>query len=184
MKYSKSILIAALLIISACGSDDTLIDMIPDDNAVPPGTPGSITCKIDGENFSASGVLATGDLAFTGEFYVLGIAGVDFIDQDTVGLVLVVSGNGFGTLMEGQVITGTGDIINNPLAAGEVNINQLPAKEVAATSLETDVATITITNLDRDNELISGTFSLEGLDPDTNTTVIVTEGDFTDIPYN
>jgi len=182
MTLSRSLLFLAIICLSACGSDD--IVMPPGDNDAAPGTPGSITCMINGESFSASGVLATGVITFTGDFYGIALAGVDFFDQDTVGLALAISGNGFSTLMEGQVITGEGDIVNNPVAAGEVNINQRPSKEITASSLETEVATITITRLDRDLELISGTFSFEGLDPNSNTSVIVTQGDFTDIPYN
>ncbi len=181
MTLSRSLLFLAIICLFACSSDDAVI---PDDNDVAPGTPGSITCMINGDGFSASGVLATGVITFSGDFYGIALAGVDFFGQDTVGLALAISGNGFSTLMEGQVVTGEGDIVNIPLAAGEVNINQRPSKEITASSLETEVATITITSLDTDLKLISGTFSFEGLDPDSNTSIIVSQGDFTEIPYD
>lgn len=184
MTFSKPALIVSFIFLFGCGTDDGGLIDIPGDEPVAPGTPGSVTCKIDGENFSASGVLATGVLTFTGDFYAMAIGGVDFFGQDTVGLALAMSGNNFATVMQGQVFTGEGDIINTPLGAGEVNINQRPGKEIRAESLETKIATITITKLDQTNELVSGTFTFQGLDTDNNTTIIVADGVFADIPYN
>lgn len=185
--FSKPAVVVAflMLVVFSCGTDEgTLIDLVPDNDPVAPGTPGSVTCKVDGTDFSASGVLATGTLTFTGDFYAMAIAGVDFFGQDTVALALAMSGTDFANLMENEAFTGEGDIVNSNLGAGEINIHRRPTIDDKASSLETEIANITITKLDRDNELFSGTFSFEGLDPDTNTRIVVTEGVFTDIEYN
>ena len=179
---AAGIWLIALLIMSSCGSDDTP-DLLPDDDDVVPGTPRSVTCKINGEGFSATVPFTGGTLSLTGSFYAIAIVGADFFGRDTVSIAIAISGNELSTLNTGDAFSGTGNILED-FAVGEVNVNNRPSVEQEASSSETDNATVTITKIDRDNKLISGTFSYEAVDPDSQTTFSVTEGVFTDIEYD
>ena len=174
--------LVALLILSACGSDDAT-DLLPDDDDVAPGTPRSITCKIDGQDFSATVPFVTGALSLTDDFYAIAFVGVDFFGQDTISVAFAINGTDLATINNGDTFSGNGNLFQD-FALGEVIVNNRPSVEQEASSSETDIATVTVTKIDTAKKLISGTFSFEALDPNTQTTFLVTEGVFTDIEYD
>ena len=171
-----------VLLMAACGSDDSA-DPVPDNNEVEPGTPGSVTCKIDGEAFSAVSPFNAAQVTFTDDFYAIAVTGIDFFDQDTVAVALAMSGINFSSLSAGAVFSGTGTV-GLDFALGAVEVNRRPTTEIDARSDETEVAEFTITKIDRENQLISGTFSYRAVDPDTGSSFEVSDGIFTDMEYN
>ncbi|MDN5215827.1 DUF6252 family protein [Fulvivirgaceae bacterium BMA12] len=178
---STGMWIIALVLFTACGSDDDT-GLIPDDD-VAPGTPGSITCKINGQTYAATFPFVTGALSTTNDIYSFALGGVDFLGKDTVSIAMAMTGTDLSRLSAGDTFSGTGNIFIN-FALGTVIVKNRPAVDEDASSSETDVATITVTKIDRDNELISGTFSYEAFDDDTQNTFKVTDGVFADIKYD
>ncbi len=175
------ILVLTFTFLLACGGDGD--DLIPDNDQVNPGTPGSITCKINGDDFSAVFPFTTGTLSNATGFFTLGVGGVDFFENDSVGVVLAVTGSNFDNLEAGDVFTGTPTNLLE-LAVGGVVVRRGNVVEEDATSGETQIITITITKIDRSEELVSGTFSFQAEDPDSGVNFTVSDGVFSDIEYN
>ena len=182
LKFTGLSCLAVLLMFSSCKPDDD--DANPTVTPEVPVTPklGKIDCKINGKSFSAAYPFTSGAIANTSPFYSIAVGGFDFIDGDSVGVALAMTGTDFSSLANGDVFQGS-TALPGMYALGSVSFNS-GAKEEDADSEETLIATITVTKIDRDNNVISGTFSYEAKDPDTESEFTVTEGVFTDIKYD
>ncbi len=148
-----------------------------------PTQTGSITAKINGEDFSVSGLLVTANLTeSTANIQTLAIGGAKLpLDGITRAIALAIvstDGNGF---QAGQTYTATS---TTEAAAGEYSIDDGNAIDIKAVSENTDVATITLTDIDFTQKIVSGTFSFDGADKDDlNTIYEVRDGVFKDVSF-
>lgn len=168
--------------LSACSNDDDPTDPIPGDDDVKPGDPGTITCTIDGEKFASGSLLTTGSLSTNDDFFTLGGVGVDFLDSDTLGIVFAMIGTNFSSLQSGQVFKSDQNSIVNTVTA-QLSIDRKPAVEIRARTFGSNADIFTLTGINRDEGVYSGTFSFDAKDEDTGVTYEVRDGIFTDIPY-
>lgn len=182
---SSPLLILTLLVsLSGCLSDD--VEEIIDDIDDISGTPGSLVADVNGDSFSSSGSFVTADLSDqqNGGFTIT-MAGVRFKDGFGSGIALVLFGTGFESLAVGDTFVGSD---SERLVAGAYTIENLEddndSGEVNAGSLLNGSSRCTITKIDRTNGLISGTFSFDAVDEDTEETFEIRNGVFTDIEYN
>ncbi|MEM7370283.1 MAG: DUF6252 family protein [Bacteroidota bacterium] len=143
----------------------------------------SMRAEINGESFAANGILVSGELTESNaSVQTLAIGAAELpIGGLTRGLVLaVVSSDGSG------IVAGTTYSASSTTgrAAGEYTLDD-DQIDVKAVSANTEVATITITDIDFDQQLVSGTFSFDGVDENDPTTIYeVREGVFTDVSFD
>lgn len=144
---------------------------------------GSITADINGESFSASGILVTGELTESNaSVQTLAIVGAELpLSGLTRGLVLAVVSTDGGGIIAGETYSATSSTLR---AAGEYTLDDDAQIDVKAYSSNTDVASISITAIDFDQKLVSGTFSFDAVDEDDpNTVYEVRNGTFTDVSF-
>lgn len=143
---------------------------------------GEFSATINGENFTAKGILVTAhyDSSATG-VVTLGIGAAKLpLDGVTKAFALAavsIDSTGIGA---GDVFTSASV---NKVGAGEYSVKS-DTQDIKAVSAETKNATIMITAFDLTNKLVSGTFSFDGIDEDDpNTIYEVRDGIFTDIEF-
>lgn len=163
------------ILFSACSEVDPIIDMATG--------PNSISAKINGENFSASGILVTAEYSTTtsGTVQTLAIGAAKLpLNGVTTAIALAVVALDSSDFQSGAIFVATD---SSRLAAGEYSLDD-NSVDIKAVSSNTDVATITLTEIDFTNKTVSGTFSFDGADDDDpNTIYEVREGVFTEIPF-
>lgn len=176
MKYSYLIFALASVLFLACQSVDP--------NEIIENTEGgSLSATINGEAFSVSGVQVSAEYAAnTDMVQTMAVGGASLpLDGITRGLVLaIVSTDGTG-IQAGDVYSGQSVV---KVASCEWTLEEDMSEGVNAVSNITEVATIAITAIDYDNNLVSGTFSFDGVDKDATSTIYeVRDGKFTDVPF-
>lgn len=176
-------LMFSFLFVTGCGSDDSedIIEDLNDDmDNVDPGTPGSITAKINGEDFSISGIFVTADLSDQSNGYLLAIGGLKWVNETYYGMTLAMISSDFSTLDVGDTFSGGN---SEMFFAGGYSVEIDDEIEIQSSSELVSSASCTITKIDRENNLISGTFSFDAIDDSAEKTYEVREGVFTDIEY-
>lgn len=143
---------------------------------------GEFSATINGENFTAKGILVTAEYvsAATG-VTSLGIAAAKLpLDGVTKAFALAIVSIDSTGIEAGDVFT---SVSVQKVGAGEYTVKS-DTEDIKAVSSETKIATITITDFDLDNKLVSGTFSFDGIDEDDpNTVYEVRDGIFTDVEF-
>lgn len=179
MKLSKSILpilVITFVFLSACIKvEDPVID-------VPEGT-ATFSAKINGETFSVSGVQVTAEYVSQNVMVqTLGIAAAELpVNGVTRAIALAIVSTDSSGINEGETYVATS---TSKAGAGEYNYDN-GTVDIKALSSITDVATITITKIDYNSKHVSGTFSFNGADDQTSSTIyIITDGVFTDVPFD
>ncbi len=143
---------------------------------------GEFTCKINGTEFSVSGLLVTAEYSeIQAGVTTLAIAAAKLpLDGITEGFALAAVSTDSTGIEAGDVFTATSI---QKAGAGEYVLNG-DNQDVKAVSSESKTATITITAIDYDAKLVSGTFSFDGIDEDDpNTVYEIRDGVFTDVEF-
>lgn len=177
-KYSGSlsILIILIVIFSSCNKLDE--DEIIENS----GAKQSISAKINGEDFSASGILVTAQYSNLNEMvHSLAIGGAELpFNGVTRAIALAIVSADSTEINQGEIYTA---ISNSKIGAGEYAYDN-NSIDIKAVSENTDIATITITKIDYDKKLVSGTFSFDGSDEDDPGTIYqIRDGVFTDVSF-
>ncbi|MEA1787647.1 hypothetical protein U1E44_16215 [Arenibacter sp. GZD96] len=155
---------------------------------------GSIKSITNGEAFDSSGILATGIYGQDEDVFTLSISGGDGIDasrdidqRNQRGVALAISSTnlGFDDLEVGVTYNGTN---GNNLLNGGFELFLFYVKIIDCESVEggldiSPTASLEFSKIDRQNQLLSGTFEFLATDPDTGNTFPVVNGTFTDIWY-
>lgn len=143
---------------------------------------GEFSATVNGENFTAKGILVTAQYQTTASgITTLAIGAAKLpLDGVTKGFALAAVSIDSTEIAAGDVFTG--DSIEK-VAAGEYSVDS-DTEDIKAGSSQTKTATITITSIDFSTKLVSGTFSFDGTDDDDpNTVYEVRDGVFTDVVF-
>ena len=170
---SFTVLIITLFLFSSCGE---IVDIIDD-----PDGKNTITATINGEEFKISGLLVTATYTEQDMVKTLGFGGAKLpLDGVTNTIALAVVTSDSVGINSGDVFSAT---TLTKAATGQYSIDGDGVK-IRALSTNTDVATITISEIDFDQKLVSGTFSFDAVDNDDPDTVYeVRDGVFTDVSF-
>jgi len=170
-----SILLFFMLLFSACKEEDNGID-IPTDG-------GEISAKINGKEFSTSGILVTAEYNIQNEtIHSLAIGGAKLpVNGVTEAIALAIVSTDASGINVGDTYTAT----STTKIAGAEYVFDDNTTDIKALSGNTDVVTITITDIDFDKKLVSGTFTFDGTDDDDpNTIYEVRDGIFKDVSFS
>ncbi len=145
---------------------------------------GTLTATVDGDLFSASGTEITAEHnTINTVTHTLTIGGIELpINGVTKSIVLaaVLTNNPTG-FVSGEVYTASDP---DRVAAGEYVRND-NSVDIKALSSNTGEATITITEIDFTNNLVSGTFSFDASDDDDpNTIYKIRNGEFKEVAFD
>ncbi len=176
-RFLLTLLLSSIVLLSSCDSDDS------DDSNTPGGQPeaGTFTAVVDGESFSSSWPFATAIVTETSNGgFTIALAGTRVSTSESEAVTVGVVGSDFMSLTAGSVFTGQS---SNTLAYGGYALDQDDGTEISASSEDNSSAICTITAIDFDAKLISGTFSFEAIDGSTGQVITVTEGVFTNLNY-
>lgn len=188
MKNNLSIIVTVCFIsfLSSCLSDEAedIIDQINDG-------PGTITATINGVNFNSGGRLSEARLEFTNQNaqYSLRIDAEEEKDGFEEDLDLNLFGGDFSLLEVGDTFRGDGNNGNPNDLIFSGNYSKIGRTQGDNTDIQTATQSVsgdvcTITKLDRENRLVSGTFSYDAVDIFDGVTVYeVRNGVFTDLRY-
>ncbi|MDF9798686.1 hypothetical protein OKW21_003949 [Catalinimonas alkaloidigena] len=189
MKKNPSALLfffVCLTFLAACSNDDeddVAKDILEDieDNLSQNGI-ASITATINGNEFSASGVFVTSVLSPLGNgSYNLAIGGARINDGVNYALVLGIISSDFSSLSEGDTFVGDD---SEKLMIGYYTLDDNNTVDFKAETEMAETNILTITKIDREAKLISGTFSYDAIDEDTKNVYEVRDGEFTDVQYD
>lgn len=187
--YFALFAISVILLSNACKKEETL-DEDPEETEIT-NEPGTVTAKIDGEFFknngffSVSSSLSINDdsneyrFNFSAERDKNGVE-----DRITFSLF----GLDFESLKEGAVFA-AGSNINEGGLNFDGDFYRISRVEGDDTDIITDSeqnanSTCTITKLDRENRLISGTFAFKSIEIfGSGQTFVISDGVFTELPY-
>ncbi len=190
-KLKLACLFVAISLLSLIGCSKNSIE-----NAVEEHTDeiGFVIANVNGKSFKTPnedllldnlGKFAGASINLLSNLYIITISAIDV--QDGLGqpknIGLVIIDTDFNTLEVGKVFNTVALNIATPgagawyLENSEFDTDETLFKE----GLQEIV--IKITALDRENKLISGEFSFERLEPETNTHYSITDGKFTNLPY-
>lgn len=172
-----------LCFFTACGTDDEVNDILEDigDNQTQNGI-ASIKASVNGNEFSASGVFVTSALSSLGNgSYSLAIGGARINNGINYGLVVGIVSTDFSRLSVGDTFVGDD---SEALMIGYYTLDDNNANDFRAESEMENNNTLTITKIYREAKLISGTFSYDAIDEDTNNVYEVRDGEFTDVLYD
>lgn len=153
------------------------------DDPIITGDEGTLSCRIDGDLFSVSGILVSAELQYVGtEIQSLAIGGAEVpFGGVTRSIALALISADSSDIAVGDVYTATS---SNKIAAAEYGYDD-GVNDLSALSDNTDIALIRITKLDWSARTVSGTFQFEGVDDnDPGTVYSITDGEFTDIPFD
>ncbi|MEO1449157.1 MAG: DUF6252 family protein [Bacteroidota bacterium] len=145
---------------------------------------GLLEALVNGVEFKVGGLLVSAEINdLANGIQTLTVGGANLpVNGEHDGIVLAVVSTDSTDIEAGEVYKAS---LQDPRVGGEYVIERDNQDDLKAFSSETGVATITITALDRDKKLVSGTFSFDAVDPDFPDTVYeVREGKFTAVPYN
>ncbi len=174
-----SALIIIVLLVS-CATSDNEID--PFKGILNPEK-GSLSAKVNGQDFSTAYPFVTAEIAGDIPFMALAVAGVRTNATDTTGIVLAFFvSTDFVSTADNQEFKGD-NLPFNFHFTGAYTSNVHTADRINASSTETDIALATITMIDTVNKKVSGTFSFTAKDPDTDISYQVTDGKFENIEY-
>jgi hypothetical protein len=161
-KIFKTLLCLTLfgLLLTSCSKDS-------DNNDTPVAPAGKFIAKIDGVSFEADG----GAQIYNDVIIVAGINGTKSVS------VIVTKG-----------VTGTYDVKGTPGGVTpDAEVNYSPDGQTVFTStldISEKAGTVTITEIDKVNKTVSGTFSSAVISGNTATYAQITSGSFTKIPYS
>ncbi|WNJ20355.1 hypothetical protein [Pontibacter sp. G13] len=164
-----------IMLFVACQNNEIDFDPTPSTN--------SIRATVDGVEVAISGITVTGNYTENSNWMqTLTVGGARTNPNGQVeGISLVMISADTTGIMEGDTYTATSLAKRG---SGLYYIDNSPS-DISATSLNSDVATITITKLDYTEKLVSGIFSFEGVDDDQpNQTYQVIDGEFTDVSFD
>ena len=178
MIKSKSIFLILLLACAfmSCQKAEETFNPTPNTN--------SVTAKVDGEDFAVSGITVSGTYSINSDGWeTLGIAsGRTRSDGETDGISLTMISTDSTGIQVGDTYVATSLEIRGGCQYFLTDVN---GETLEASSLETDVASITITEIDFATKVVSGTFTFEGADDDfPNVLVKVTEGEFKNVSFD
>lgn len=143
---------------------------------------GEFTATINGTTFSVSGLLVTGEYSeLQAGVTTLAIAAAKLpLDGITEGFALALVSTDSTGIETGDEFTAT----SVQMVAGAEYLIQGDNQDTKALSTETNVALITVTDIDFDEKLVSGTFSFDAIDKDDpNTVYEIRDGVFTDVEF-
>lgn len=171
---SLSILLLLAILFSSCVDPNEIIDNIGD---------ASFSAKINGEDFSVIGPLVTADYSEQSQIVAtIGIVAAKLpIGGITEGFALAIVSTDSSGIQVGDTFSATS---TEKAGAGEYVLEDGNAVDVNAFSSNTGVASITVTAIDFDKKIVSGTFSFDAVDDDDpNTVYEIREGKFTDVSF-
>jgi len=171
---SATIFLLIALLFSACVDPNEIIDNIGD---------ASFSAKINGEDFSVIGPLITAEYSEQSTIVsTIGIVAAKLpIGGITEGFALAIVSTDSSGINVGDTFTATS---TEKAGAGEYVLEDGNTVDINAFSSNTGVATITVTAIDFDKKIISGTFSFDAVDDDDpNTVYEIRDGKFTDISF-
>lgn len=170
--------LAALLFISfsvsSCDQTQEIIDDIEEG--------GEFSATVNGSAYSVSGLLVTGEYSeLQAGVTSLAIAAAQIsLDGGSEAFALAMASTDSTGIEAGDEFTAT-SILH---AGGGEYLIQGNNQDVKALSTETNTATITITAIDFEKNIVSGTFSFDAVDSDDPTTVYeIRDGVFTDVEF-
>ncbi len=187
-KFTKHLLPAFFLsiILWSCDEKDS------DDMKLPADEPGTVSAKIDGEFFRSHGVLSvSADLHIDTDYdqYDLQIDGEGEDDGIERRITVSIFGTDFTSVKAGDVFVGGADVGSGGKRFDGDFYRRGRSVEFADLDDITDseqgpASTATITAIDHDKRLISGTFKFKSIDiSGSGLTFDITEGKFTEIHY-
>ncbi len=152
---------------------------------------GSFTAQVNGALFKTPNLedFARASISTSPTLYVVAISAIDIQEGITNAKViaLVIYGTDFNDFKVGAVFDEKSeDFISNGAGAGYAanSTNDNEDDDVGVfDNDELDEIYIKITGLDMEKQLFSGEFSFKGTNVDTNTEFNITDGVFTDIPF-
>ena len=178
MKNLKNslLLLAALLMIGLSGCEDG-DEINPEENELQLSRNGTVTAKVNGEDFSselniASKALINNDDSTPAFSFLVGSYKLENNNQDTTALVLTFFSN---DLANSDVGT-----LSYPTISTYISFSS--ADDIRAVAIAYTGTELEITSHDESQQTVSGTFSFEGFGA-VGGGVSVTEGVFTNIKY-
>ncbi|GEQ85203.1 hypothetical protein ULMS_07110 [Patiriisocius marinistellae] len=186
--FKKILLFSFLtLALNSCGSDDAE-DIIEDiGGGGGDGSIAQITAKVNGNDFSSLVVEGAVEARLSllpingNQAYVFAIGGADLNGGLPTAIGIAMGDSNFDALVNGKVHQGINDSnLEEQFALGTYQEND----EINATTENTDNAIVKVTFIDKTNKVISGEFSFTATDEDSGQTFEVTQGRFTNVPYD
>ena len=176
-KLLLSISIALCFILTNC-SPEEIKDRIEDEFGGTDGT--DFVAKVNGKQFGASLENVHAYITVTENVYTVAI-GAGAVEGLTLGKAIAIafSGSDYDELNAGSTHNSTEG--QYPAGAGYEE-HYTDSNEDYETD-EVESIYIKVTAIDKSNLTISGEFNFTAIDEDTNTTYTVTDGKFTNIPY-
>lgn len=172
-KHFSLFVFPLLLMIISCGPDG-IIEPLPGDAV--------LSATIDGEDFLVTGVVISANFSdINGGLHTLSIGGAKPLANGTTeGIALALISADSTEIKAGETYTA---VSLSKRGSGEY-FSGSGSSRISASSLETDVATLTITEIDSTKKTVSGSFSFDGIDKDDPGKVYeVRDGKFQDVPY-
>lgn len=163
------------------GDDDAMDDMDTDSNGA------SLTATVNGNAFNATIQEFIGaSIAEQSGFYAIALFGLEIVSSNNAkGIALAMAGFDFDTVIAGKEWTMVQSDNGLEIAGGGYTEGDIANGE--NDDIDTEETTevfIRITSIDKENRIISGEFSFISSDEDTGTIYNVTDGVFTNIPYD
>jgi len=195
-KYHYLLFALLAIFVSSCNLSDIIDDDDLDDD-----DPESeiMSAKINGDAFMAVDSDKTliqlddvdAELNLNGDVYELNISGLDFGNSYLTTITISLHGDSYSSLKVGDEFLGiTEESYSSGSPIGAVGIIAKASlggtTEFGGTTLfkEEETINVKITKLDKENELVSGTFSFIAKDEDDdNFEIRVTDGVFTDVEF-
>lgn len=172
--FNKSFLSISLILLFflSCTVEDAIEQLLDE---------GDFTANVNGDNFSANKAAIAVKINQLG-FYSIGMVAGDIVSTEkakVIGLAMV--GPNFDQLSAGKTFD---EISENDTEGGGAGYSE----DLGSNNddIETDIIEsvfIKITAIDKDKKLISGEFNFVAIDEDKNKKYTVTNGQFTNIPY-
>lgn len=181
-----SIYILLLAVLVACTKENTP----KSDGPNVTNEPGTVTAEIDGESFKNSGFLSVeSELHIDEDFnqFDLQIDAETEIDGIEDRITVSIFGTDFASIKAGDIFVG-GDVANggNHFDGDFYRNSRNPGDEtdIICDSEQTPASTCTITEIDHEKQLISGTFQFKAISIfDETVTFSITKGVFTEIGF-
>ncbi|PZX56652.1 hypothetical protein [Algoriphagus chordae] len=193
LKKFNSLLLIILILFAGCQPED-LVDPFLDDDPDDSGSKSSISYKVDGEliqgTFSEDNIIDIGSL--TGEVIKstnltnITIGGAILKNSKMYGIVIyLTTDKTYDQLKNGDSFVGNISNLSQLTFAG-FGIEDLIDDTVFSSSgdedeIENQNLVVSITKIDHDEDIISGTFSFDAHDEELNLTKKITEGKFTNV---
>ena len=189
-KYQSFIVLA---ILCCCYSCIPVEEILPDKN-----DNGIFSCNLNGELFEAEGgkgilsnELIIADLEESEDSFLLTVFGVNIV-EDGAGLAVgfKIGGKQLNELKPGEVgawtlIEGEEDVFQGTMGGVEkrssINSDEY---EFRASSNNSGNITLTLTEVDLENQTISGVFEFTAMDDESGEKFTVTDGEFSQVKWN